>query len=127
MTTTMKDYITMVRRESEHDELYDIAVLSDSDHGIDNVMIWIGTAANVNPDMSLRIKISNLKNKFEWDDHFDIKFPELLFDHDSVSEWITTEIMSKIIQWLKLNNQLLVDYQNGTVFVTDDFLSQIKT
>jgi hypothetical protein len=126
MNKTLQEYITKVHQEYINDELYDIAILSDSDHGIENVIIWVGTAAKVNTNESLRLKVSNVKSKFNWNNHFDIKYPELIFDPTSVSRWITPEIISKIIQWLELNDQLLMDYQSGKVVLTNIFLSQVK-
>ena len=123
ITEELKKYIDMVISEGENDQLYEMANISSRQHGIDSVMIWVGTA---NKQHGLRIKVSNIKNRFRWDDCFVIQMPSLDYDPSQVAKWIDTRTMQQILNWIKLNQKLLYDYENDLIDDTQEFLDNIS-
>lgn len=123
ITEQLRSYIDMVSEELINDQLHEMANLGKSDHGIDDVVIWVGKA---NKKHGLRIKVSNLKNKWNQDDNFVIQMPSLDYDPTRVARWITPDIMKKIKQWIVLNQQVLYDYETDVIMYTRDFLNQIS-
>lgn len=119
----LRKYIDMVNEEWNNDQLHEMARVGPNRHGIENVVIWVGEAPKQH---GLRVKVSNIPNKMRMDDSFVIQMPSLDYDPNQVAEWITPKIMKKILEWIKLNQQLLVDYENGKIWDTDDFLNSIS-
>jgi hypothetical protein len=119
----LRKYIDMVNEEWNNDQLHEMARVGPNRHGIENVVIWVGEAPKQH---GLRVKVSNIPNKMRMDDSFVIQMPSLDYDPNQVAEWITPKIMKKILEWIKLNQQLLVDYENGNIWDTDDFLNSIS-
>ena len=122
MTSIIKTFINIVDQEWDNDQLYEMANVTSRRHGIDNVVIWVGAT---NKQHGLRIKVSNIPNKMDMNDNFTIMMPSLDYDHKQVASWITSKIMDKIINWIKLNQRLLYDYELGLITDTDDFLNNI--
>lgn len=122
MSSVIKTFIDIVDQEWSNDQLYEMANVTSRRHGIENVVIWVGAT---NKQHGLRIKVSNIPNKMDMNNNFTIMMPSLDYDHTQVANWITSKIMDKIITWIKLNQQLLYDYELGVITDTDDFLNNI--
>jgi hypothetical protein len=123
ITEELRKYIDMVSEEWENDLLYEMARVGPTRHGIENVIIWVG---ETNKQHGLRVKVSNIPNKMRIEDSFVIMMPSLDYDPSQVAKWITPKIMKKILEWIKLNQQLLYDYESGIIVDTDDFLNNIS-
>jgi hypothetical protein len=119
----LRKYIDMVLMEEQDDVLHEMANLGSHNHGIDDVVIWVGKA---NKQHGLRIKVSNLKNRWSNDNNFVIQLPSLDYDPSQVARWITSDIMKKIQQWIVLNQQILYDFETDKIMYTDEFISQIS-
>jgi len=119
----LRKYIDMVIKEEQDDILHEMANLGSHNHGIQDVVIWVGKA---NKQHGLRIKVSNLKNKWRNDDNFVIQLPSLDYDHSQVASWITPKILEKIFDWIKLNQQVLYDYETDEIMYTDQFISHLS-
>jgi len=102
--------------------LYEMANIFPRYHGIENVVIWVGMK---NEQHGLRVKVSNEKNTFDKNDNFPIHMPSLDYPHKKVARWITPKKMEKIFDWIKLNQQLLNDYENGLIDDTGLFLDNL--
>ena len=119
----LQKYIDMVLKEEQDDVLHEMSNLGPADHGINDVVIWVGKA---NKQHGLRVKISNSKNRWNNDDNFVIQMPSLDYDPSQVARWITTDIMKKIQEWIVLNQQVLYDFENDKIMYTRDFLNSIS-
>ena len=113
----------MVISEELEDVLNEMANLGSHNHGIPDVVIWVGKS---NKQHGLRIKVSNLKNRWSSDDNFVIQIPSLDYDYEQVAKWITPNVMSKIMDWIRLNQQLLYDFETDKIMYTDQFIGQIS-
>jgi len=105
------------------DKLFEMANIHSNIHGIDDVVIWVGMA---NKHHGLRVKVSNKKDKFDRNDHFNIQMPSLDYDSSRVAKWITGNHMNSIFKWIKLNQKLLYDYETGKIDNTYAFLKKIS-
>lgn len=119
----LKQFEQFCAEEIENDQLFEMANIHDNIHGITNVVIWVGVA---NKQHGLRIKVSNKKNKFDWNDHFVIQMPSLDYNPKRVANWITSKQIEAIKMWIKINQQLLYDYENGLIDDTYEFLQKIS-
>jgi hypothetical protein len=119
----LRKYIEMVLKEEQDDVLHEMANLGSHNHGIQDVVIWVGKA---NKQHGLRIKVSNSKNRWNSDDNFVIQLPSLDYDPEQVARWITKDIMEKIMNWIRLNQQVLYDFETDKIMYTDQFISQIS-
>jgi hypothetical protein len=119
----LRKYIDMVLKEEQDDVLHEMANLGSHNHGISNVVIWVGKA---NKQHGLRIKVSNIKNRWSNDDNFVIQLPSLDYDPSQVARWITSDTMKKIMDWIKLNQQVLYDFETDKIMYTDQFISKIS-
>lgn len=115
-------YRLMCLKEEYGEDLYEMANIHKKRHGIDDVVIWVGA---VNKKHGLRIKVSKLKNKYRRGKDFIIQMPSLDYDPSEVPKWIDQEKMDKILDWIKLNQKTLVDYENEEIDDTDEFLSML--
>ena len=123
ISEVLRKYIDMILKEEQDDVLHEMANLGSHNHGIEDVVIWVGKA---NKQHGLRIKVSNLKNRWSNDNNFVIQLPSLDYDPNQVARWITSEIMKKIQQWIVLNQQVLYDFETDKIMYTDQFISQIS-
>jgi hypothetical protein len=118
----LRKYIDMVLKEEQDDVLHEMSNLGPDDHGINDVVIWVGKA---NKQHGLRVKVSNSKNRWNNDDNFVIQMPSLDYDPDQVARWITKDIMKKIQEWIILNQRVLYDFETDKIMYTRDFLNSI--
>ena len=128
ITEELRKYIKMVKEEeivhSETDSmLHEMANIHSHRTGIPDVVIWVGTASKKH---GLRVKVSNLKNRYRQEDSFVIQMPNLDYDPDQVASWITSDTMNKILSWIKINQKVLFDYENGKIDDTDVFLNMLS-
>ena len=119
----LRKYIDMVLKEEQDDVLHEMARIGSKHHGIENVVIWVGSA---NAKHGLRIKVSNIPNKMRMEDSFVIQMPSLDYDPSQVADWITPKMMQQILQWIVLNQKLLYDYETGEIWDTEYFLNNIS-
>ena len=119
----LRKYIDMVIREEQDDVLHEMANLGSHNHGIKDVVIWVGKS---NKQHGLRVKVSNLKNRWSSDDNFVIQLPSLDYDPSQVASWIDRDVMLKILSWIKINQQVLYDFETDKIMYTDQFLNQIS-
>lgn len=122
MSEELRQYISLVENEWSAGELFEMANIYPRYHGIENVVIWVGLSPKQH---GLRVKVSNVPNKMDINDSFTIMMPSLDYDPAAVPLWLKQK-MSKIIEWIKLNQKLLYDYENGIIDDTGFFLSQIS-
>jgi hypothetical protein len=123
ITEELSQYIDMVNQEWTNDQLFEMARVGSKHHGIENVVIWVGSA---NAQHGLRIKISNIPNKMRMEDSFVIQIPSLDYDSSQVADWITPKMITRILQWIVLNQKLLYDYEIGEIEDTAYFLNNIS-
>lgn len=119
----LRSYIDMVLKEEQEDVLHEMANLGKSDHGINDVVIWVGKS---NKQHGLRVKVSNLKNRWSNDDNFVIQLPSLDYNPSAVAKWITPQIMKQIQSWIVLNQQVLYDFETDRIVYTREFLDKIS-
>jgi hypothetical protein len=119
----LRKYVNMVLKEEQDDVLHEMANLGSHNHGISDIVIWVGKA---NKQHGLRIKVSNLKNRWSNDDNFVIQLPNLDYDPSQVARWITSDIMKQIMTWIRLNQQVLYDFETDKIMYTDQFINKIS-
>ena len=120
---TLSEYLEMVSEEQQSDVLHEMANLGQDDHGIADVVIWMGKS---NKQHGLRVKVSNKKNAWSNDDHFVIQMPSLDYDPTHVARWITGKVMKQILRWIAINQKVLHDFETDRIVYTRDFLNQIS-
>lgn len=111
-------------QENDTDSLHEMANVGPRRHGIENVYIFVGSIEKA-PHW-LRVKVSNVPGKYDKNNNFSIKMPNLDYDPKQVATWITPKMMKEIIEWIKLNQQVLYDYETGKLTDTDDFLDNLS-
>jgi hypothetical protein len=120
----LRKYIEIVEIEEANGLLHEMANVGPKRHGIENVYIFVGSVEN-EPHW-LRVKVSNTPGKYDRQNNFVIKMPSLDYDPRKVADWITPKIMNKILTWIKLNQDILYDYETGKVTDTDVFLDSLS-
>ena len=123
ITEELRKYINMVNEEWQQDQLFEMANVFAKRHGIENVVIWVGRAPKQH---GLRVKVSNIPNKMDMNNSFVIQMPSLDYDPSQVANWIDSIKMNKILEWIRLNQKLLYDYETGKMDDTEEFLSSIS-
>jgi len=108
----------------DYEDLHEMANLHDTSHGIKDVVIWVGSASDL--PHGLRIKVSNIPNKFDRYNNFVIQMPSLYYDHSKVAKWIDKDRLNQILSWIKVNQKVLYDYETGLLDDTKIFLQQIE-
>ncbi len=119
----LRKYIDMVIEEDKNDLIHEMANVGPKRHGIDNVYIFVG---KTNKQHGLRVKVSRVPGKYDDSDNFIIQMPSLDYDPEQVPRWIKEATMNKILSWIKLNQKLLMDYEQGVIWDTDEFLNDIS-
>lgn len=117
------EYTKQFQEDWDNDQLFEMANITSRDHGIENVVIWVGLAPGQH---GLRVKVSRIPNKMRMDDSFVIMMPSLDYDPAQVPSWMSGEKISKVLEWIKLNQKLLYDYENGLIDDTRLFLDSIS-
>ena len=120
--TELRKYLDIVNEEWLNDQLFEMANVTSKYHGIDKVVIWVGRSPKIH---GLRVKVSRVPNKMDIEDSFVIMMPNLNYDHSQVPDWINNKTMAHILDWIKLNQKLLYDYENGLIDDTGYFLDNI--
>lgn len=115
----IRKYINLVNKS----DITEAVNLHKKDHGIDDVVIWVGKG---NGRHGPRVKVSNAKNSWRNDDNFTIKIPSLDYNYRQAASWITHDILEKIFQWIKLNQQVLYDFENGTIMYSDELINKLS-
>jgi len=116
-------YEAMVEQEDIDDMLHEMANVHSRFHGIEDVVIWVGLASKQH---GLRVKVSNVKNKYDQYNCFVIQMPSLDYNPKKVANWIDNNKIKQIQNWIKLNQELLYDYENGIIDDTGEFLDRIS-
>jgi hypothetical protein len=124
ITEELRKYIDLVEEQDRNGLLHEMANVGPMRHGIDNVYIFVGSVEK-SPHW-LRVKVSNVPGKYERTDSFVIKMPSLDYDPTQVASWITPQIMSRILEWIKLNQEVLYSYETGKITDTDVFLNSLS-
>jgi hypothetical protein len=106
------------------EELFEIANLDQEDHGIEDVIIWVGMTTGQH---GLRVKISNVQGHFLPDKatHFTLTIPDYHIRDGQPAKWLKPK-MEDIIDWLKLNQALITAYENGKIQSTREFLKDLE-
>ena len=120
----LRKYIDMVKQEEDDDLLFEMANIGSKHHGIDNVVIWVGESSGLKH--GLRVKVSNIPGKMDSRNCFIIQMPSLDYDPSQVANWIDKKTMDKILLWIKVNQQILYEYETGELNDTSDFLDRIE-
>lgn len=123
LTDVLLEYTKKVQEEWNNDQLFEMANITSRYHGIENVVIWVGLAPGQH---GLRVKVSRVPNKMRMDDSFVIMMPSLDYDTAQVPSWMDKTRVDKILEWIKLNQKLLYDYENGLIDDTGLFLDSIS-
>ena len=119
----LRKYLDMVNEEFNSGILYEMVSLDSDDHGIQNVIIWVG---KTNKRHGPRVKVSNIPNTWSDDENFTITIPMLDYDPDQVARWIKKDTMHRILEWIKLNQKLIYKLENGEYSSTKKFLNDIS-
>lgn len=106
------------------EQLHEMANVGPRRHGIENVYIFVGSVEKA-PHW-LRVKVSNVPGKYDKHNNFVIEMPSLEYDPKKVADWITLKTLKNILEWIKLNQQVLHDYEIGALTDTDDFLDSLS-
>jgi hypothetical protein len=106
------------------DSLYEMANLHADTHGISNVVIWVGSAENL--QHGLRVKVSNTPNRFDRQNNFVIQMPSLDYDPAKVARWIDTDKINEILDWIRINQETLYDYEIGKLDNTKLFIQRLE-
>lgn len=103
------------------DELLEMANITSSETGIDDVVIWIGTSPSLHGH---RIKVSNIPNKISSDNLFTITIPDFNIIGDINSKFINNSKLNKIKEFLTINNESIIEYSEYKLS-TKEFLDKL--
>jgi hypothetical protein len=102
-------------------DLYEMANLTQQDTGIPNIVIWVGADPKRH---AMRIKVSNMPNRWS-DDNFTITLPMLDVVGNINKQLISGKTLNDIKEWIKLNIEVLLAYEQGNVVGTREFLDML--
>lgn len=119
MNKNIREYINLI----DQIIINEAVNLHKNDHGIDDIVIWLGKS---NKRHGMSVKISNFKNKWREDNNFTIKIPSLDYDPKQVASWITTDTIQKILQWIKINQNIIYDFENDKIMYSNDLISKLS-
>lgn len=114
-------YEAMCMKEDFY-ELHEMANIHSSVHGIQDVVIWVGKETK---RPALRIKVSNIKNRFDPRNCFVIQMPSLDYNPKRVAKWIDSDKLNQIFNWIKTYQKELYDYETGKLDDTREFLNKV--
>jgi len=102
--------------------LYEMANLTYRDTGINNIVIWVGG----DPEQhGMRVKVSNVPNKWGGGDSFTITIPELNVVGKINKSLISGKVLDDIKNWIKLNIEVLIAFEKGNIISTGEFLEKL--
>ena len=106
-----------------YNELCDMISMSGEIIGFPEITIWIGQ----NPEniKDKRVKISNVPNKYDGKDCFEISIPNLKIKGNINKNFITDEKMKKLIKFIKINMNLILKYSTSTSLSTSVLLDSL--
>ena len=93
--------------------------------GLDNIFIYASTKDAVNGQHGPRIKVSNIKGKFDPSDNYSIS---LVYPFEIVAGVSTLKRSDQkiVMDWMMLNHNHLMDWWNGGVFSSErDFFNAL--
>lgn len=108
-----------MRYIKNNDLICEMSNLRSEETGIENVVIYVGP-----PDQRHwhRVKISNIANKYS-SDNFVISIPNYEIIEGSPNKWINKKI-PQILEFLKSNEQVIIDYSEEKITI-DEFLNSL--
>jgi hypothetical protein len=106
------------------DEMLEMASLYGKNTGLDDVVIWVGST--LKSKHGKRIKVSNIKSKTGSSvDCFTITIPKFEIIGNMDTKHITTQKLNKIIDFIKLNMNIICDICDEKID-TVEFISKMK-
>lgn len=105
------------------DFLFEMANVREKDSGL-NVTMFVSSKKYVNGRHGPRIKVSNLRDKFSADDNFVITLSKepIIGKNAKYKE----SELNNLVDWIKLNLEVLLDYWNDKFESDADFLLALK-
>ena len=105
--------------------MYEMARVKEANSGI-NVVIYVSTKNGVKQRHGPRIKVSNIKHTFSWDDNFAVtieKEPQIIAGKVKIKN----DEVEDIFDWVKLNYSTLMKYWNDAYSNDADFYHELKS
>ena len=90
--------------------------IHDTKTNIKKVVIWVGKNPETHGE---RIKVSNIANKFDNNNCFVITIPKLEIKGAVNESLITTKVMNKLFEFIRLNSSLITIYLDGGISTVD--------
>ena len=116
-------YERICESEDFYEDLSEMANLHSNVHKIPDVVIWVGKE---NKQHGLRVKVSNVKNRFDPSNCFVIQMPSLDYNPKKVASWIDKTTLEKIFDWIKENQDTLYKYETGIIDDTVQFIRLVS-
>jgi len=106
----------------DEQELMEMANIDYKKSGIDNIIIWLGP----NPKShGLRIKVSNIPNKFDGSDCFTITIPDFKIIGDVNKSLVNNDNLNKIFKFVEKNKVVIEKYSNYEIS-TNELIDGLK-
>ena len=120
----MKNHIREFSFNSVIDEeLIEMANLSPKITGIENTAIWVGP---IPKSHGMRIKISNVPNKFDGKNCFTLTIPNFKVEGYRDIKHITDDKLNSIEIWVNKHIKAIEDFSSYKIG-TDEFIEMIKS
>lgn len=98
--------------------------LGEDDTGIPNIRI---TMISRRPKFSqIVIHVSNLANKFSFNDCFLITIPDMKIVGERNKELITDQVLEDIFKWIDLNIEPIIAHGTGKIDSTFTYIEMLK-
>ena len=120
------DYIKEQLEKRSKSYVIEMANLSGTNTGLDDVFIWLGDCSM---KRGYRIKVSNIPNKsgrMSKSDSFSIYYPDFKTIGKINTKHITKRKLDKIVEFMKVNEQAIKNVLDSKID-TVEFLKQMKT